>query len=68
MAIDYLVGSAFLGAAIGFGIPYMHGPVRATLVGAIAIAPLLIGIAISRARHDAKQNESVDESPPCSRT
>ena len=47
MAILYFVGSSFLGAAIGFGIPYMRGPVRATLGGAIAIAPLLIGISIS---------------------
>jgi hypothetical protein len=46
-SIFYFVGSAFLGAAIGFGLPYMRGFVRSSLIGAIAIAPLFIGIAIS---------------------
>ena len=43
----YLLGSIFLGAAIGLGAPFMRGLVRASLVGMVAIAPLLLGVAWS---------------------
>jgi hypothetical protein len=46
-SILYFIGSTFLGAAIGLGLPYMRGLVRSTLIGAIAIAPLFIGSLVS---------------------
>jgi hypothetical protein len=47
LSIAYPLGSAIMGAVIGWGAPFMRGHVRSALVGIAAIAPFVFGVMLS---------------------
>jgi hypothetical protein len=59
LLIAYPTGSAIMGAVLGFALPFMRNWVSAALVGMVALAPLIIGIALSS--HDAGTPWAPDE-------
>ena len=47
LSIAYPLGSLLMGAVIGLGRPAMRNVISSTLIGTLAIAPLMIGIGLS---------------------
>lgn len=47
LSIAYPLGSVLMGAIVGLGRPAMRNVISSTLIGTLAVAPLMIGIALS---------------------
>jgi len=47
LSIAYPLGSLLMGAIVGLGRPVMRSFITSTLVGSLAVAPLIIGIELS---------------------
>jgi hypothetical protein len=59
LGVLYLLGSVFLGAAIGFASPFMRGLVSRSLIGIAAVASLIIGIGLSMDAGTWKTDDSM---------
>lgn len=47
LSIAYPVGSLLMGAVLGLGLPLMRNFVSSSIVGILAVAPLMVGIGLS---------------------